>query len=80
MNDNLNADLQSIVRVGKVMDRDVGRKCARIKFEDTGIISGWLQVLQHSVNDKWVPNINEIVVCLYLPTFNGDGYILGSTQ
>lgn len=25
----------------------------------------------------WVPSVNDAVVCLYLPTFNGDGFILG---
>ena len=26
----------------------------------------------------WMPKINDTVVCLYLPTFNGDGVILGA--
>ena len=26
----------------------------------------------------WLPNVNDIVVCLYLPTFNADGIVLGA--
>lgn len=26
----------------------------------------------------WMPRINDSVVCLYLPVFNGDGFVLGS--
>ena len=25
----------------------------------------------------WTPKINDTVVCLYIPVFNGDGFILG---
>lgn len=25
----------------------------------------------------WMPNINDIVLCLYLPLFNSDGFIVG---
>jgi phage baseplate assembly protein gpV len=25
----------------------------------------------------WVPRVNDKVLCLYLPVFNGDGFILG---
>lgn len=105
----------------------------RVKFEDTGITSGWLPVMQHykaivyteeaglhdhqfthpapyplkilntqngtrqiwdeeekvtgadnSTNHQhkshvvwWVPAIDDIVICLYLPCFNADGFVLG---
>ena len=26
----------------------------------------------------WMPKVNDTVVCLYLPTFNGDGVVLGA--
>ena len=26
----------------------------------------------------WLPNVNDTVVCLYLPTFNADGIVLGA--
>lgn len=25
----------------------------------------------------WMPKINDTVLCLYLPVFNGDGFVLG---
>ncbi len=25
----------------------------------------------------WMPRINDTVLCLYLPVFNGDGFVLG---
>ncbi len=28
----------------------------------------------------WMPNINDIVLCLYLPIFNSDGFIVGVIQ
>ena len=28
----------------------------------------------------WLPKVNETVACLYLPTFNGDGVILGAIK
>ncbi len=28
--------------------------------------------------EKWLPKINDTVVVLYLPIFNGDGFILGA--
>ena len=31
-----------------------------------------------SVVSDWMPKINDMVVALYLPDFNGDGFILGA--
>lgn len=32
----------------------------------------------HQANiDSWMPKINDTVLVLYLPVFNGDGFILG---
>lgn len=25
----------------------------------------------------WMPKVNDTVLCLYLPVFNGDGFVLG---
>lgn len=103
--------LSSVVRIGTVTAID-GLK-VRVKFQDAGITSGWLYVLQrqdgvvyvdgngshkHDIQDTysgggsssaagwhghgartgpWVPKINDTVLCLYLPVFNGDGFVLG---
>lgn len=106
--------LKNIVRLGTVTAVDSGKHCARVKFQDTGITSGWLYVLQHpgagvyvvpdgehthTITDTytgggsagtepdhnhdgtyltmWMPHVNETVLCLYLPAFNADGFILG---
>lgn len=126
---NVNVD----VRIGKVTDVNKKKRLVRVKFEDTGITSGWLPVMQHykaivyteeaglhdhrfthpapyplkilntqngtrqiwdeeekvtgadnSTNHQhkshvvwWVPAIDDIVICLYLPCFNADGFVLG---
>lgn len=36
---------------------------------------------EHSHNvtiAPWLPDIDDIVVCIYEPGFNGDGYVLGA--
>ena len=35
------------VRIGKVTDVNKKKRLVRVKFEDTGITSGWLPVMQH---------------------------------
>ena len=121
------------VRLGKVTDVNKEKRLVRCKFEDTGITSGWLPVMQHykaivytesagehnhqyihpspynleikttmdgsrqiwdeeekvigadnSTNHQhkshvvwWLPAIDDTVVCLYLPCFNADVFVLG---
>lgn len=102
--------LENIVRIGTVTAVNTAKCMARVKYQDTGITSGWLFVLQHSgaalsikpdgkhkhsvpsVGDtstednhehkrstvaRWMPKVNDNVLCLYLPAFNADGFILG---
>lgn len=40
--------LMGLVRVGRVMDTDQGKRLARVKFDSEGFTSGWLHVIQHS--------------------------------
>lgn len=113
MNDE--AILSRLVQVGTVTAVDSGKRKARVKFKDTGIISDWLYVIQHyganfyikpdaehthDITDTftgggsaspypahdhlpgshltyWMPKVNDRVLCLYLPVFNGDGFVLG---
>jgi len=77
-------------RIGTVVQREAGR--VRVQFPDTEIVSGWLTVLQRgptvSVGDAeghthpitvsdWTPAVGAAVLCLYLPGFNADGYVIG---
>lgn len=45
--------LAGLVRVGKVMAVDNGKRLARVKYEDVGIISDWLPVL---ANQPYIPD------------------------
>lgn len=45
--------LSGLVRIGTVTDVDNGRRMARVKFEDTGMTSGWLTVLK---NQPFIPD------------------------
>jgi hypothetical protein len=107
--DDINSVLHRLVQVGTVMDVDLSKHRARVKFQDTGIISNWLHVLdthphipdfdpatqetgaksggsgeasfashKHPLTIKqWMPAVNDTVVCLYLPVWNSDGFVLG---
>jgi phage baseplate assembly protein gpV len=106
--------LENLVRIGIVSVVDSSARKARVIFDDIGLVSGWLSVLQrpqtgvyvspdnehtHTITDTytgggsastvaahdhagtytgyWMPTVGSKVVCLYLPVFNGDGFILG---
>lgn len=68
--------LTNLVRVGVVTDRDANRRRCRVKYPDAGITSGWLRVLVTQASG-WLPQINDMVLVLYLPADNGDGFVLG---
>ena len=68
--------LKKMVRIGKVSTINTDKKTARVIYEDMDdLVSGWLSVLQFS--GSWMPKVNDMVLVLYLPVFNGDGFILG---
>lgn len=76
--------LGNLVRIGTVTVVDAGKRLARVKYQDSGITSWWLPVLaappsipEHEPVSPWMPKINDTVLTLYLPVFNGDGFILG---
>lgn len=68
--------LSTLVRRGKVSDVDTTTHRVRVFFEEMNIVSGWLSVLRQG-GEAWTPYINDHVLCLYLPMFNGDGFVLG---
>ncbi len=69
--------LENLVRVGTVtaVDADAGK--ARVLFQDMGFTSGWLAVLRRGQEDNWLPKVNDTAVVLYLPVWQGDGFVLG---
>lgn len=54
-------NLENLVRIGTVTAVDAGKRQARVKFEDTGLSSGWLYVLAAppSVPDYNAPQRTE---------------------
>lgn len=78
----LTALLADLIRVGVVTSTDDSAGSARVQFRDrTGVVSYDLQVVVRNsrVNhDYWMPDINEQVLCLFLPSGVETGYILGS--
>ena len=83
--------LAQLVRIGTVTSADPVKRVARVKFQDTGMTSGQLYVLasrpsgyaafanhKHDLKIKpWMPKVNAIVLALYLPILDADGFILG---
>ena len=53
----------------------------RTEYEEGG--SGETAFARHKHNlviKPWMPKVNEMVLVLYIPVFNGDGVILGGVQ
>ena len=62
-----------LVQIGTVSALDNARRMARVIFTETGHTSGWLKLLLSC----GALEINARVLVLYLPVFNGDGFVLG---
>ncbi|MDO4541184.1 MAG: hypothetical protein Q4B48_08885 [Syntrophomonadaceae bacterium] len=106
--DDIDKILARLVQVGTVTVVDNDKHLARVKFQDTGLVSGWLHVLDNRsfipdydvgqrtenrgggsgdpafeshnhdlIIKQWMPKVNATVVVLYLPIFNGDGFVIG---
>lgn len=74
--EELRQQLARLALVGRVSDVDKSKRLVRVIWPDNGQTSGWLYVLRHG--EVWLPEINELVLVLYLPVFGGDGFVLGS--
>ena len=81
-----------IIRVGKVSAIDGAARKARVRFDDIGVTSDYLPVVtaaptasviiegeeQTVTVSPWMPKIDDVVLCVFRPVFNGDGFILGA--
>lgn len=80
--DEIKDFLKNLIRVGKVSSVDYQRATARVVFpDDDDIVSYDLPVLHRNAvknKDYNMPDINERVVCLFLPSGVETGFILGS--
>lgn len=87
--DDIESILSRLVRCGKVTDVDAGKRRARVWYDDERTSSGWLRVLanppcvmkvdgsQQAAVIPWLPRVNDVVLVVYLPADDSDGYILG---
>lgn len=69
--------IEDIVRGGTVTAVDNNKRIAKVWFDALGIQSDWLPVLH---TGDYMPEVNEKVLVLYFPVFNGDGVILGGVK
>jgi phage baseplate assembly protein V len=80
MNDNL---ISQLIRTGKVSSINPANCTAKVVFEDLdNKVSGDLRLLMNKTQDDkdyWLPDIDEMVECLFLPIGMSEGIILGST-
>lgn len=81
-----------IIRVGKVSAVDAAARKARVRFDDIGVTSEWMPILtttptavviiegeeRHISVMPWMPRIDDVVLCIFRPVFNGDGFIVGA--
>ena len=65
------------LRIGVVTDTDEENSQVRVHFPDVDIVSDWIKVIQTS---PWMPQIDDLVLCVYDSGFNGDGYVLGALK
>lgn len=68
-------NVEDIVREGTVTAVDGTRSIAKVWFDALGIASDWLPVLSGCALE-----VNDKVLVLYFPVFNGDGVILGEVR
>ena len=80
--DQLKSILGELIRVGKVTSTNDEAATARVQFGDRDdVVSYDLPILVKNTlenKDYWMPDINEQVLCLFLPTGIEQGFILGS--
>ncbi len=75
------AHLNNIVRIGFVSSVDIPKNQARVTFRDmqdekgNPLVSGWLKIMQTA--GTWIPEIDQLVICLYLPMGESDGFVIG---
>lgn len=72
---------RNLIRIGRVSAVDPARATARVVFEAQEVVSYDLPVIQRQTlrnKDYYLPDVGEYVVCIFLPTGNADGFILGS--
>jgi phage baseplate assembly protein V len=77
-------DIKNLFRVGSVTAIDEENQLVRVTFDDLDdTVSPWLQVSTlgaHADDCYWMPDIDEQVFCVFMPTGNAEGYVLFSVR
>lgn len=72
----------NLIRIGKVSSVNASNCTARVSFDDKdSMISHNLPVMQKNTKenrDYYLPDVDEMVICIFLPNGEQEGYILGS--
>lgn len=74
----------NLIRIGKVSSRNEKTCTVRVTFEDKDdVVSYDLPILtrgSQTVKDYWLPDVNEQVLCVFLPNSKNltEGFVLGS--
>ncbi len=74
-------NLKGLIRVGRVSAIYPEKARARVAFEAHKLVSYELSVVQKQTlknRDYWMPDVGEYVLCVFLPTGNASGFIIGS--
>ena len=79
---NDNNDVPQFIRVGIVSSVDKQACTARVYFEDLdSYVSSELRVIVKNAmsrKDFWLPEVDEQVLCIFLPNDESTGFIIGS--
>ena len=75
MDEDVARILSGLVRLGTVSDVDAERCMVRLLYQSENMTSGWLYVLQRG--SAWMPKINDTVLAVFMPVFDGDGFVIG---
>ena len=75
-------NIEDIIRVGNVDSINAGNGTVRVRFPDRDDkVSKELKVIYnktHQDKSYFIPEINEIVLCVFLPGTQEEGFVLGS--
>jgi len=76
--------IKNLFRVGTVSAIDEENQLVRVAFDDLDdTVSAWLPILPRGAyqdDEYWLPDPDEQVLCLFMPTGNAEGYVLGSVR
>ncbi|WP_094607727.1 hypothetical protein SPSIL_009110 [Sporomusa silvacetica DSM 10669] len=80
----MDSQIKNLFRVGTVSAIDDANQLVRVAFDDLDdTVSPWMQVAARGAykdDDYWIPDPDEQVMCMFMPTGNAEGYVLFSVR